>query len=86
MFRIDETMVYGNSKRGSKSKWNSDPSSRDGDGKSNIATDDRHVDLKSDEEEEETEADVRYKREIGYRLGGENVLGKAGYSAKGSRP
>ena len=47
-------MVYGYSKRGSESKWNSDASSGDGDGETQIATDDRCVYLKPNEEEEET--------------------------------
>jgi hypothetical protein len=47
-------MVYGNSKRSSKSKWNNDPSSGDRDGKTEIAADDRRVYLKPNEEEEET--------------------------------
>jgi hypothetical protein len=47
-------MVYGYSKRSSKSKWNSDASSGDSDGKTQIAADDRRVYLKPNEEEEET--------------------------------
>jgi hypothetical protein len=47
-------MVYGYSKRGSKSEWNSDASSGDSDGKTEIAADDRCVYLKPNEEKEET--------------------------------
>jgi hypothetical protein len=47
-------MVYGYSKDSSESKWNGDASSSDSDGKTQIATDDRRVYLKPNEEEEET--------------------------------
>jgi hypothetical protein len=47
-------MVYGYSKRSSKTKWNSYASSGDSEGKTEIATDDRRVYLKPNEEEEET--------------------------------
>jgi len=47
-------MVYGYSKHSSKSKWKSDTSSGDSDGKTQIAADDRRVYLKPNEEEEET--------------------------------
>jgi len=76
-------MVYGYSEHSSESKWKSDASSGDCDGKTQIAADDRYVDLKSNEEEEETQADVCDEREIGNRLGGEYVFRKAGYAAKG---
>lgn len=47
-------MVYGYSKRSSESERNSDASSGDGDGKTQITTNERRVYLKSNQEEEET--------------------------------
>lgn len=47
-------MVYGYSKRSSKSKWKSDASGGDSSGKTQIAADNRCVYLKPNEEEEET--------------------------------
>ncbi len=57
-------MVEGNGERGPESEWNGDAGSCDGDGETRIAADDRHVDLKPDDEKEETESDVGNKREV----------------------
>lgn len=47
-------MVYGYSKRSSEAKWNDDASRGDDEGKTQIAADDRRIDFKPNEEEEET--------------------------------
>ena len=49
---VDELVIEGNGERGSECEWNGDPCSGDGNRKSRIATDDCHVDLKTDNEEE----------------------------------
>lgn len=50
--RIDKTVIEGNGKRRPKSERNGDSGGGDGEGETRIATDDRHVDFKTDDKEE----------------------------------
>ena len=50
--RIDEVVIQGNGICGSECEWNGYTGSSDGGGETRIATDDRHVDLKTDNKEE----------------------------------
>jgi len=82
--RVDETMIQRDCKRCSESEWNRDAGRGDGKGETCMAADDRCINLKPNKEEEKTQANVRNKREVRYRLGREDVFGKTGYTTKGS--
>lgn len=70
-------MVKGHRECRAETKGDGHPCERDCRRKARVASDDSRVDLETDEEQKEAETDVGDKREIWYRIGGEDVFFKS---------